>query len=265
MFAAQCLALAGMATFALGDASPLFAILQLIGILLLPALAVGGIVALLSLWLFGGARRNGLALCSTGFFCLVTGALFQAPFFASYYAQMDNAYLDILFVGWWFVVLGATLLVGSLAGFGVNRWLALVLWVALTAAGFYQGQLAKLFALSGGTPFVLYAALVVGIVAVLLLARGHWLALVRGILLGGTAAAAVLVLYGFGRQQIIIWGYSGPEAGFYKPPFVDFPEIIASLALGVALFLVARAWGKPPSPAEPLTPGPAVPTPYTSG
>lgn len=261
MIAHLCLALAGMASLALGDASPLLTILQLIGLLLLPALAIGGIVALLSLWLFGGARRNGLALLSTGIFCLVTGALFQAPFYASAYAQQDNAYLDNIYVGWWFMVLGASLLMGSLVGFGVNRWLMLALWALAAATGFYLGGLGKLLALSGGTPYVLYAAVVVGLVAVLLLVRGHWLALVKGVLLGGPAAAAVLVLYGFGRQEIIIFGYSGLDAGFYKPPFVDFPEIVASLALGVALFLAARAWGRPTPPAQPINNGPVMPTP----
>lgn len=261
MVAHLCLAFAGIASLAPGDASPLLTILQLIGILLLPALAVGGIVALLSLWLFGGARRNGLALFATGFFCLVTGALFQAPFYASAYAQQDNAYLDNIFVGWWFMALGVSLLIGSLAGFGVNRWLALALWALVTAAGFYLGGLGKLLALSGGTPYVLYAGVVVGLIAVLLLMRGQRLALVKGVLLGGTAAAAVLVLYGFGRQEIIIFGYSGLNAGFYKPPFVDFPEIIASLALGVALFLVARAWDRPTPPAPTINNGPAVPIP----
>jgi hypothetical protein len=129
--------------------------------------------------------------------------------------------------------------------------------VAVVAAG-YAGVLgAPLDSTSGGTPLMLFGAVLLVVVAVILLLSQQWLALGKGVLLGGLAAAGVLVIYGVGRQPILLLGASRLNDGVYKPPFVDWPEMLAALIAGAAIFLLARSWSKPARPEALQPPGPA--------
>lgn len=236
---------------------------DLIEIVLVPMLFLGtflaGIALLLTLFLFGGTRRNALALLATGLLTLVTGTVFLAALNVAAYAKQDNAYLLNIFVGGGFILLSCIVLMGSLAGYGLNRWLAFVLGaIAVVAAGYATILGTPLDSTSGGTTLVLFGAALLAVVAAILLLRQRWLALGKGVLLSGLAAAGVLVIYGVGRQNILLLGASGLNDGVYKPPFVDWPEMLAALIAGAAIFLLARSWSKPARPEAPLPPGPAT-------
>src|SRR5262249_12928705 len=89
-----------------------------IGVLLPLALAVA------LLWLWGGARRGALGHLMADELLLVSGAVFYYVQVINVFARMDNTYLYNDIFGSYFMLLGVTLLIGSLAGYGVPPWLA---------------------------------------------------------------------------------------------------------------------------------------------
>src|SRR5262249_27398235 len=138
--------------------------------LLLLLVVLLGLLSPLWLFFFGGAKRNALAFFSTGLFALLTASVFLATFNASYLAKMDNAYLLNLGLGFWFVLVGSFLMLSCLAGYGVNRWLALVLGLVGAAGGYFSNSLASgLDSPNGGTSNMLFAAGLTVLVLVLLL------------------------------------------------------------------------------------------------
>src|SRR5262245_58864198 len=95
-----------------------------IGLLLLLPLAVA------SFWLWGGARRGALGHLMAGALLLVSGAVFFYVPLINVFARMDNSYLANAWFGSWFMLLGVTLLIGSLAGYGARAWIAALIGVA---------------------------------------------------------------------------------------------------------------------------------------
>jgi hypothetical protein len=100
-----------------------------IGILLLLPLAIA------SLWRWGGARRGALGHFMAGALLLVSGAVFYYVQVINVFARMDNTYLYNTIFGPYFMLLGVTLLIGSLIGYGVPPWLAALLWVPSVVVG----------------------------------------------------------------------------------------------------------------------------------
>jgi hypothetical protein len=133
----------------------------LIGVLL--ALALPLALAVASLWLWGGARCGALGHLMAGALLVVSGAIFLYVYQINVFARMDDlwAWYNTGFGGC-FMILGVTLLIGSLASYGVPPWLAALLWVASAVFG-WRGVswLAKLAAFPDGG-MLLYSALLIG-------------------------------------------------------------------------------------------------------
>ena len=240
--------------------------------LLLLLVVLLGLLSPLGLFFFGGAKRNALAFFSTGLFALLTASVFLATFNASYLAKMDNAYLLNLSLGFWFVLVASFLMISCLAGYGVNRWLALALGLVGAAGGYYSNSLASgLDSPYGGTPNMLFAAGLAVLSFVLLLIFGRWRDLLKGLLLGGGSAVVFLVIFGFLRPYIALLSvnYDTNISGEMSKPPVLGGGLWGTLAaflyplLAVAIFLVARAWSRPVEgeASPPVLDAPIVPQP----
>ncbi len=215
------------------------ALSALLSIAFLFALVGLPILALVSLVHFGGVWRNALAHFSIGLLLLVASSPILAAWAASD-ARHGDSIIGVVVTVCPFPWVGSALLLWGLEGFGINRWLIAALWMVNLAAllfleFFYLGP-----APYGGAPFILYAAVTSSVAVLLLLLRQRWGALLKGLLLGLGSAAIVLVVYGFGRQEILL-----------TPNSSDPPErslgasFWLTLFLGVVLFFVARFWSLP--------------------
>jgi hypothetical protein len=231
---------------------------------LLPVIVALVIVALVSGFAFGGARRNAQALLAAGLFSLLTGGFYLYGLTASYFAKQDNAYLGNIYVGLLLLLAGVWMLSVGLAGAGLARWLA----AALSAAGvvgiipIYQSL--SLSSTTGGMGVAIYAlaALVVVAVALLALRRGALLA--RALRLGLTSTVMTLGVYS------VIGVISGASLAAYlqpgmnqlvapKPPAVEGFSLLACVIAGVAAYLIGRRGGggqDAPSTGAPIAPAP---------
>ena len=215
------------------DLSPFLGIILLLALLVLPILALVSLVA------FGGVRRNALAHFSIGLLLVVASSPILAAWAASE-ARHGDTIIGIVVTICPLPWVGSALLLWSLEGFGINRWLIAALWAINLAAllfleFFYLGP-----APYGGAPFILYAIVTASMAVLLLLLRWRWGALLKGLLLGLGSAAIVLVVYGFGRQEILLTPNSS------DPPESSLgPSFWLTLFLGVVLFFVARFWSLP--------------------
>ncbi len=202
----------------------------------------------------GGVKRNALVLFSGGLFSLLCGTWFLATFNGSFLAKMDNAYLLNLGLGFWLMVVGNLLLLSSMGGFGMYRWLAGLLGIAGAVCGASMQALGYgVDSPYGGTPNVLFAVGATGVAVLLLLSFAHWRDLAKGLLLGGASAALFLVISGFLRPGITVLGVNTSTLadGYLNRPPVLGSGVAGTVAvfvcplLCVAIFLAARAWSRP--------------------
>ena len=210
------------------------------------ALALAGL-ALAGLFAFGGARRNALALLATGVFGALTGAAYLYGVVASHYALQDNAYLGNLYLGLTLLLLSvAGLMVGGLIGAGLRRWTALGLGVVALVGLVGVYRTIGLSLPYGGRFVIVYltVALVTLTVMLLLLRRSELVA--AALALGALGAVVALALYIgigalIGEGSLAVYTQFGIDyAVADKPPVLEGFGAIATLLLGVAVFLIAR-------------------------
>jgi len=228
--------------------STIFAVISvtLLYLALPGALALAGL-ALASLFGFGGARRNALALLAAGVLCALTGAVYLYGVTASYYALQDNAYLGNLYIGLVLLLAGAPgLLAGGLAGAGLNRWAALALALVglVGLVGVYRSI--GLDQPNGGRAVALYllAALGVTVGALLALRRADLAGAALGFgALGALCALAAYLLLGALQAPLSLAVYlqAGQDHALAdKPPVLEGFGAAITLLLAVGVFLLAR-------------------------
>ena len=198
-------------------------------------------------------QRNALAFFSIGILILVASLVILAIWTSSTAHDSEDFYgpaIELYPLTW----VGCFFIFWSLAGYGVNGWLADGLWIAglvgLILLEFFI--VSQNFASLGGI-FLLSLAVMLG-VAVLLLLHAHWREALKALLLGLGSAALVLVAYGFGRQDIplTLWGPTDPR----EPPVPDWGLLGLIVLLGVGLFFLARLWSRPARVDEPVSSSP---------
>lgn len=229
----------------------------------LVTLALAGI-AVASVFAFGGARRNALALLAAGVFSALTGATYLYGAVASHYALQDNAYLGNIYLGLLLLLLGAcALLPGGLVGAGLNRWVALGLALVGLAGlvGVYRSI--GLDLPYGGRFVVVYLALalIVMSVSMALLRRTDLLGAGLGLgLLGAIVALAVVALPALltGSLGLGVYTQFGVDSALAdKPPVLEGFGAAATLLVGVAVFLIGRRWRREARMATQRTAAPA--------
>lgn len=191
-----------------------------------------------SLWIWGGARRGALGHLMAGALLLVSGAIFIYVSLINAFARMDKAYLGNTWGGSILMLFGVTLLIGSLAGYGVPAWLAALLWLA--NAVFY------IFGFPWLTRVVHVPNSELLLYAVLLLAGAQFYIALRGYL---AEADIALVLTAIGVA--LVWWLSGGDLHaftpvksinetVYKPPVLDVGPLLACLVVATILFFAGR-------------------------
>jgi hypothetical protein len=205
----------------------------LVGLLLWLALSVA------TFWLWGGAKRNALGQLAAGALYLVAGTLFIYVAVINVYARMDNAYLSNGILGLALIVVGATLLIGSLAGYGVPWWGTLLVWLAAFALYWFGSSwLARVFPGDGGSLLPFAAFMLVAIFAYVVARRRGWDVAIA-IALAGAGLALVWLVYGAGIEAFTPVGQISEP--IIKPPLLDFWPFTFCLLSGVAVFLGGRA------------------------
>jgi hypothetical protein len=215
----------------------------------LVVLALTGL-ALASVFTFGGARRNALALLAAGVFSAITGAVYLYGVVASYYALQDNAYLGNIYVGLLLVLFGVCALIpGGLVGAGLNRWAALGL--ALVGLAGLVGVY-KSFGLDlpyGGQFVALYlvAALVMMTGALLLLRRADLLGGALGLgVFGAVIALALFAIPGAltGSRSLAVYTQFGVDRALAdKPPILEGFGAAMTLLVAAAVYFLGRRRG----------------------
>lgn len=214
-------------------------------------------LAISSIFTFGGARRNALALLATGVFCAMSGAFYLYGFAASYYALQDNAYIGNAYLGLLLLLLGVcAFLPGGLRGAGLNRWAAIALTLVGLAGLVMVYRSTGLSSPYGGQIVVYYllAALVVMVVALLALRRADLLGAALGLGILGTVIALILfagpaLLTGSHSLGVYLqFGVDQDES--HKPPILEGLGAAMTILVAVGVFLLARRLGSSPSPAQ---------------
>jgi hypothetical protein len=221
-----------------------------------------------SLWLWGGARRGALGHLMAGALLLVSGAVFYYVQVINIFARMDNTYLYNNIFGSYFMLIGVTLLIGSLIGYGVPTWLAALLWVpsaALSGAGVvvlwvafamfaptHIGWLAKAVPNEG---VLLYAAILLGGALLCLMARGYFLEALITVTLTTLGFALIWRIAGWTLRDFTPVTILADEY-YYKPPYPDLGQILVCLLTAAAVFFAGRfiqgrlrRQPEPPAPA----------------
>jgi hypothetical protein len=126
-----------------------------------------------------------------GALLVVSAALFLYTPQINAFARMDNAYLGNGLIGLFLILFGMTLVIGSLADYGVPAWLAALLWLASVAFYWFGLSWLTRLVLFPHGEILLYAALVVGGVLLCIVAHGYLAAAGIALLLisGGVALA----------------------------------------------------------------------------
>jgi hypothetical protein len=210
----------------------------LVGVLLVLALPLA--LSIASLWLWGGSRRGALGHLMAGALLIVSGAIFYYVYQINVFARMDDLWAwDNTGFGSYFMLLGVTLLIGSLAGYGVHPWLASLLWVASAVFGWLGvSWLAKLAAFPDGG-ILLYSALLLGGVLLYITLHGYFIE---------ALIAAMLTTVGFA----LVWRVAGGDIRaftpvtivadeyFYKTPLLSPGQVFICLVVATTLFFGGR-------------------------
>lgn len=231
---------------------------------LLPLVIVALVIlALVSGFAFGGARRNALALLASGVFSLLTGGFYLYGLSASYYAKQDNAYLGNVYVGLLLLLAGVWLLSVGLAGAGLARWLAVVVTLAGIAGIIPIYGALSLSSTTGGASVAAYVLGALAIVAVALLAVGRGALLWRALGLGLAGAAAAFAVYALagdlsGASLAAYLQLGVDQSLAHKPPVVEGFSLLACVIAGLAVYFIGRRGGgrDAPSTRAPLAPTP---------
>ncbi len=239
-------------------------VISIILFYLLPLMIVALVIlALVSGFAFGGARRNTLALLASGIFCLLTGGFYLYGFAASYYAKQDNAYLGNIYIGLPLLLSGVLLLSVGLAGAGLRRWLAGALALAGIAGVIPLYGTLPLASQAGGVGVALYilGALLAAALALLALGRGALLARGLGLgLAGAVAALAIYIVVGLisGASFAAYLQFGVDQALSHKPPALEGFGLLACALAGLAVYFAGwRGDGQEaPSTQEPPAPAP---------
>jgi hypothetical protein len=204
----------------------------IIGLLLMLALAIA------SLWLWGGVGRGALGHLLAGALLLVSGAAFVYVPLINAFARMDNAYLGNGILGLFLVLLGVALLIGSLAGYGVSAWLAVLLWLATVTFGIFGVSWLASVTPNPSSAILIFAALVLGGPLLYITVRGYLTE--AGTTLALVAAGFALVWWidgGSLRDFTPVTRIDGP---LYKPPVLDIEQFLSCLLIATVLFFVGR-------------------------
>jgi hypothetical protein len=198
------------------------------------------LLAVASLWLWGGARRGALGHLMAGALLLVSGAIFYYVYQVNVFARMDDLWSwDNTGFGGYFMILGVTLLIGSLAGYGVHPWLVALLWVASAVFGrFGVSWLAKLAAYPDGG-ILLYAALLLGGVLLYITLRGYFIEALIAVTLT-TLGFALVWRIADGNMRAFTPVTIVADEYFYKPPLLGPGPVFAFLLTAIVLFFAGR-------------------------
>ncbi len=209
------------------------------------------IMALAALFAFGGARRNAVAHLATGSYMLLFGAILLAGLASSYYARQDNAYFFNLAVGAWYLLIGSTLTIGALAGFGLNGWGAAALCVLNLVVLYLYFAVSRPFTLAapnGGAPIVIYAVALVALALLFVASRGAWRRLRVVLKLTGAALLLTLVFYALNGNLGVYAHLAENDHGLTAKPPILGEGVLGLIALllctvaPVVLFLLGRRW-----------------------
>src|SRR5262249_39933344 len=178
-----------------------------------------------------------------GALLLVSGAVFFYVQVINVFARMDNAYLYNSLFGGYFMLLGVTLLIGSLIGYGVHPWLAALLWVPSVVFGrvalFWLWIALFLFASSGivllpqiaplppalpDESVLLYATILLGGALLCLMARGYFLEALIAMSLTTLGFALIWRIAGWTVRDFTPVTILADEY-YYKPPYLDLGQI----------------------------------------
>ena len=222
------------------------------------------ILALVSGFAFGGARRNARALLAAGLFSLLTGGFYLYGLSASYYAKQDNANLGNIYIGLLLLLAGVWMLSVGLAGAGLSRWLAAVLAVAGIAGIVPVYSALSLSSTTGGMGVALYALVALAAVAVALLALRRGALLGRALGLGLASTVVALGVYAVvgvvTNKSFAAYLQLGVDQTLgHQPPAVEGFSLLACVIAGVAAYLIGRRGGggqDAPSAAAPVAPAP---------
>lgn len=180
---------------------------------------------------------------ASGGVLMLSGVVFLLPFLVNNRAGQNDVFMGNLFLGPPFWLVGSTLLIASLAGLGLGRWLTLALalanplLVALMLA-WSQGGLGGI----SGTAAVLVADAGALLVAGALAAgtHGRWTIWGRGMvvcLIGAGIVALAYELFG-GRY------YAFGETVSSLPPYLEMPVAWLALGIGALAGALGWAWGR---------------------
>jgi hypothetical protein len=225
------------------------------GVILSSVIEIGVLLWLLagiaSLWVWGGARRGALGHLMAGAVLLVSGAIFTYVPRINAFARMDNSYLGNAWIGSILMLVGIILLIGSLAGYGVPAWLTALLCLASLLLNVYSGYLLARTPsvgdtlhqlspslISPGSGYLLSSALILGGVLLYVTLRGD-------------LAEALIAIALISAGVALAWQFSGgdlraftPVASinepFYKPPVLDFGQLLVCLLVASILFFAGR-------------------------
>lgn len=207
---------------------------------LVVALVMPGLLGIIAIFTFGGARRNAFGLLAAGTFAVAVSALLLAGLYSSYFAKQDNAFLGNGAFAAWYLFTGTTMLVGSLVGLGLNRWVGVVLFVTSVWVQFHIPVGASVESPEGGGPMLLYAGICIGACVLFAVVRGQWLAALIGLLTAAVATALVMALYG-AHGSLAVYRQLGNDPNFAdKPPVLSLDVAMLAVVLGGALFWLGR-------------------------
>jgi hypothetical protein len=197
-------------------------------------------LAIASLWGWGAARRGALGHLMAGALLMVSGAIFSSVYQINVFARMDDRWAwDNTGFGGYFMILGVTLLIGSLAGYGVHPWLVALLWVASAVFGrFGVSWLAKLAAFPDGG-ILLFAAFLLGGVLLYITLRGSFIDAIIAVTLTTLLFALVWRIAG-GEMRAFTPVTIVADEYFYKPPVLGPGQALVCLLTTTVLFFAGR-------------------------
>lgn len=207
----------------------------------------GALVATVNLPKRNTSRRTRAHLAASLYVVLVS-ALFLLPFVVSERAQQNDVFLTNLFGGVAFFVVGSLWLSFSVLTLGAWRWIPFAL-IAATFTGVLLAMWARRY--SGTDTLVPSVLLMAGalvlactVLAALLRSWAAWWRAVALALLGLIVAGAVY--YAIGGRYLAFG-----ERTTSLPPYLTTTVVGVSVAIGLAVFVLATIGGERPRSAEP--------------
>lgn len=174
-----------------------------------------------------------------GSYSVLSGVLYLLVFFSEDARQIDD-FLNNAVAAQLFWLIGSTLLICSLAGFGLQRWMVFLLAVGTPMLGVVLLSVATLDQPQIFIPVLALDATALIALGMLLAHRQQrWQIPAQGVLLALGSLVVVSLVYSFLGSH-----YQDGFGRAIGPPYLDMPVTILSLALGLGIFLVDRVWSK---------------------